>query len=204
METALRIVRYLKSPPGRGILFKKNGHLDVQGYTYADWAGNPVNRRSTSGYFTLVGGNSVTQRSKKQIVLALSSAEAEFRGITKGLTEILWLRKLLEELGFSVKHACKLLCDNKVAIYISKKTVQHDRTKHVKVNRHFIKENIDERLVEFPFVRPENQLANILTKAVIGKVLQEVLSKLGIVDPTTQLKRVCENNQASNKGKKDD
>jgi hypothetical protein len=66
-------------------MFTRNNHLSVEGYTNADWVGNISDRKSTSGYFTLVGGNLVTRRSKKQKVVALSSAEAEFRGMTKGL-----------------------------------------------------------------------------------------------------------------------
>jgi len=78
MEAVWRIIRYLKGTPGHGVLFKTNGHLETQVYTDADWAGDKGNWRSTSGYFTLVGGNLVTWRSKKQKVVALSSAEAEF------------------------------------------------------------------------------------------------------------------------------
>ncbi|XP_042029956.1 secreted RxLR effector protein 161-like [Salvia splendens] len=103
LEAALRIVRYLKGTVGHGIVFKKNGDLDIHGYTDADWAGNPVDRRSTSGYFTFVGGNLVTWKSKKQKVVALSSAEAEFRGIKSGLTEIMWLRKLMTEILVQVR-----------------------------------------------------------------------------------------------------
>lgn len=65
MEVALRIVKYLKGTVGHGVLFKKEGHLEINGYTDADWAENPVDRRSTSGYFTFVGGNLVTWKSKK-------------------------------------------------------------------------------------------------------------------------------------------
>src|SRR5664279_5534531 len=100
MELVTRIIRYLKGSPGRGVMYKNNGNLDVCGYTDVDWAGSQVDRRSTSGYFTFVGGNLVTWRSKKQNVVALSSAEAEFRGMTKGICELLWLRKLLLELGY--------------------------------------------------------------------------------------------------------
>ena len=64
-----------------GILFSKNGNLDIHGYTDADWAGNPNDRRSTACYFTFVGGNLVTWRSKKHKVVVLSSAEAEFVGL---------------------------------------------------------------------------------------------------------------------------
>ena len=95
MDAVLRIIRYLKGTVGHGVLFKSNGHLETQVYTDADWAGDKGTRRSASGYFTLVGGNLVSWRSKKQKVVALSSAEAEFRGIARGLTEALWVRKLL-------------------------------------------------------------------------------------------------------------
>jgi hypothetical protein len=80
-------------------MFRKHQHLHINGYTDADWAGNITDRKSTSGYFTFVGGNLVTWRSKKQKVVALSSAKAEFRGMTKGLCELLWLKRLMEEIG---------------------------------------------------------------------------------------------------------
>nr|GFA38714.1 putative RNA-directed DNA polymerase [Tanacetum cinerariifolium] len=78
MKAVLRIIRYLKGSPGHEVLFKDNGHLETQVYTDADWAGGKGNRRSTFGYFTIVGGILVTWRSKKQKVVALSSAKAEF------------------------------------------------------------------------------------------------------------------------------
>lgn len=89
MEAVMRLLRYLKGTCSRGILFGRNQHLDLVAYTDADWAGDRDDRKSTSGYFTLVGGNLVTWKSKKQKVVALSSAQAEFRGIAKGITEVL-------------------------------------------------------------------------------------------------------------------
>ena len=129
-----------------------------------------------------IGGNLVTWRSKKQKVVALSSAEAEFRGIAKGLAEILWLRKLMTEIGFSPDKPCELLCDNKAAINISKNPVQHDRTKHIEVDRHFIKEKLEDGSIELPYVRSEDQLADILIKIVNRRILKNVLSKLDIGD----------------------
>ncbi|KAK1414103.1 hypothetical protein QVD17_29844 [Tagetes erecta] len=191
MEAALRIIRYLKGTPDHGVLFKANGHLETQVYTDADWAGDKGNRRSTSGYFTLVGGNLVTWRSKKQKVVALSSAEAEFRGIARGLTEALWIRKLLKEIGYPPTQTSKIMCDNKAAIQISENPVQHDRTKHVEVDRHFIKEKLENGIIELPFIRSEDQLADILTKAVNGKVFLRFLGKLNIGNPTSQLEGGC-------------
>ena len=129
------------------------------GYTDADWAGNPIDRRSTAGYFTFVGGNLVTWKSKKQKVVALFSAEAEFRGIRSGLTGVSWLRRLMKELDLFSQKTCQLFCDNKAAI--SENPAQHDKTKHVEVDRHFIKEIIEAGIVAFPYIRSEDQLADI-------------------------------------------
>ncbi|XP_034212955.1 secreted RxLR effector protein 161-like [Prunus dulcis] len=90
-----RILRYLKSAPRKGLTFSKNRDLEVVGYTDVDWAGSITDRRSTSGYFTFVGGNLVTWRSKKQKVVSRSSAEAEYRGMAQGICELLWIRRLL-------------------------------------------------------------------------------------------------------------
>ncbi|CAL2271851.1 unnamed protein product [Prunus armeniaca] len=159
-----RYQRYLKSAPGKGLIFSKHGHLNIDGYSDADWAGNVTDRKSTSGYFTFVGGNLVTWRSKKQNVVALSSAEAEFRGMTKGICELIWLRKLLTKLGYKPTSTMNLFCDNKAAIAIAQNPVQHDCTKHVEVDRHFIKQKLEAKVFQFPFVKSEDQLADILTK----------------------------------------
>ncbi|RVW42232.1 Retrovirus-related Pol polyprotein from transposon RE1 [Vitis vinifera] len=171
MNAVMRILRYLKNAPGKGILFAKNvNHQSIEVYTDADWAGAVDDRRSTSGYFTFVGGNLVTWKSKKQNVVARSSAEAEFRGMALGLCEALWLRLLLQDLGYLSRQPIRLFCDNKTACDIAHNPVQHDRTKHVKVDRFFIKEKLDDKIVELPKIRSEDQLADILTKAVSSQV----------------------------------
>nr|GEW67901.1 putative Gag-polypeptide of LTR copia-type [Tanacetum cinerariifolium] len=92
-------------------------------------------------------------RSKKQKVVALSSAKAEFQGIGRGLAEALWIQKLLSEIGYHSTQTSKIMCDNKAAIQISKNPVQHDRTKHIEVDRHFIKEKLENKIIELLFVR---------------------------------------------------
>ena len=182
MNAVIRILHYLKSSPGKGLMFSKNHHLGVEGYTDADWAGSILDRKSTAGYFTFVGGNLVTWRSKKQNVVARSSAEAEFRGMAKGLCELLWLRRLLMEIGHGPNMEMNLFCDNKAAIDISQNPIQHDRTKHVEIDRHFIKQNLEEKIIRFVFIKSENQLADMLTKAVSSKNFHDSLDKLGIQD----------------------
>jgi len=191
MEAAMRIVRYLKGTPRSGIMFQKHGHLNIEAYTDVDWAGNPNDKRSILGYFTLVGGNLVKWRSKKQKVVALSSAEVEFWGITKGITKVLWIKKWITEIGFPPQLPSQLRCDNKATISISENPVQHDITKHVEVDRQFIKDKIEDSSIELPFVRSEDQLADILTKVVTCKAFTHVLNKLSIDDPTAHLEGEC-------------
>ena len=153
----------------------------MDAYSDADWAGAMDDRRSTSGYFTFVGGNLVTWRSKKQNVVERSSAEAEFRGMALGICEALWLRLLLMDLGYLPRQPIRLYCDNKATCDIAHNPVQHDCTKHVEVDRFFIKEKLDEKIVELLKILSEDQFANILTKAVSSRVFSKFLDLRGSV-----------------------
>ena len=97
-DAVIRILRYIKSTPGEGVLYENRGHTQVIGYTDADWAGSPTDRRSTSGYCVFIGGNLISWKSKKQHVVARSSAEAEYRAMTLATCELIWLIHLLHEL----------------------------------------------------------------------------------------------------------
>ena len=183
MNAIMCILRYLKYALRKGILFTKNeDHQSVDAYTNVDWVGAVDDMHSTLGCFTFVGGNLITWRSKKHNVVARSSAGAECRGMTLGVCEALWLRLLLRDLGFPPRQPIQLYCDNKVACDIAHNPVQHDRTKHVEVDRFFIKEKLDEKIVELPKIRSEDQLADILTKAVSSRVFSKFLGKLGMWD----------------------
>ena len=181
-EAIHRILRYLKGTPGKGIFFKARGHLQVEAYTDADWAGCITDRRSTSGYCTYVGGNLVTWRSKKQNVVARSSAEAEFRAVAQGICEVIWIRRILQELKVSEVLPMKLYCDNKAAISIAHNPVLHDRTKHVEVDKHFIKEKIEGGVVCMTYVPTRDQVADLLTKSLPKKQFDLLVTKLVMKD----------------------
>ncbi|KAK4390013.1 Retrovirus-related Pol polyprotein from transposon RE2 [Sesamum angolense] len=118
-EAALRILKYIKASPGKGLLFKRHGHVKIEAYSDADYAGAKDDRKSTFGYCTYVGGNLVTWRSKKQTTVARSSAEAEYRAMAHTTSEILWLKNLLKELGFMYDDPVPMHCDNQAAIHIA-------------------------------------------------------------------------------------
>ncbi|KAM2607400.1 hypothetical protein TB2_035958 [Malus domestica] len=99
-----------------------------------------------------------------------------------GICEVIWLRKLLGGLGFKAKKSISLYCDNKSAREIAENPVQHDRTKHVEVDHHFIKEKLEKKIVSIPFVNSEEQLANILTHAVCSRLFGDSLVKLDMCD----------------------
>ncbi|GAV76367.1 hypothetical protein CFOL_v3_19842, partial [Cephalotus follicularis] len=182
MDSVIRILRYLKGAPGKGILFQKQDHIKVKAFTDADWANSPDDRRSTSGYCAFVGGNLVAWRSKKQDVVARNSADAKFRAMAQGICEVLWIRRLLGELGLSVPEPLMLYSDSKSAINIAHNPVQHDRTKNVEIDRHFIKEKIEAGLICTPFIPSTEQTADMLTKAVHRRVFEHLCTKLGMYD----------------------
>ena len=134
----LRILRYLKGTIFKGLYFSSHSSLTLQAYSDADWAGDPIDRRSTIGYCFLLGDSLISWRSKKQTVVARSNTEVEYRAMTAITAELIWLRLLLQDLGVDCSTITKLHCDNRSAIQIAHNDVFHERTKHIEIDCHFI------------------------------------------------------------------
>jgi hypothetical protein len=88
----------------------------------------------------------------------------------------------MTELGYKSEEEMSLFCDNKSAIEIAHNPMQYDQTKYVEVDRHFIKDNLEQRVISYPYVKFENQLADILTKVVSTKIFEQSIIKLGMID----------------------
>ncbi|KAL5849088.1 hypothetical protein ACOSQ4_007101 [Xanthoceras sorbifolium] len=99
-----------------------------------------------------------------------------------GICEGIWLRRLLMELKVPIDGPMKLLCDNQAAILIAKNPVHHDKTKHVEIDRHFIKEKLDEGIVKLVYTPTKLQTANVLTKALPRIDFENICYKLGIIN----------------------
>lgn len=100
--------------------------------------------------------------------------------MANGLCEILWIQRVLKELRVEINLPMKLFCDNKAAISIAHNHVQHDRTKHIEVDRHFIKEKLEAGVICIPFVKFEDQTADILTKGLFKPTFDFLVNKLGM------------------------
>uniref|UniRef100_A0A2N9FD26 Integrase catalytic domain-containing protein n=1 Tax=Fagus sylvatica TaxID=28930 RepID=A0A2N9FD26_FAGSY len=182
LDAVYHILRYLKTSPGLGLFYSASHQSGLSCFTDADYAGSQTDRRSTTGLSTFYGNHLISWKSKKQAVVSRSSAEAEYRAMAQGTCEILWLRSILNELGFTEKDSSQLFCDNKSAIMLASDSVLHERSKHIEVDIHFIREKIRSGIIVPSFVPSSDQTADVLTKPVGPSLLQSSIVKLGLID----------------------
>ncbi|XP_017191120.2 uncharacterized mitochondrial protein AtMg00810-like [Malus domestica] len=181
-----KILHYLKGSIDRGILIRNNHSTEIHAYTDADCAGSAIDRKSTTGYCTFVAGNIVTWKSKKQQVIARSSAEVEYRAMAAITYELIWLKSFLFDLRFSSTTHMSLMCDNQAAMHIDGNPVFHEITKHIEVDYHFIWAQVQSQLIQTVFTRSYDKLADVFTKALLSTHFQRLLGKLGstiLLDP---------------------
>ncbi|KAK8930886.1 RNA polymerase sigma factor sigC [Platanthera zijinensis] len=176
------ILRYLKTAPGQGLIYKPSTSLSLVAYSDADYAGSLDDRRSITGFCTYFGVHLITWRSKKQTVVARSSAEAEYQTMTAVVSELTCLESLLNDLGLKISSPTTLFCDSQATIHIAKNPVFHERTKHIEVDCHLIREKVQSKKIELEHVPDTEQVADILTKALSRSLYYQFISKLGSYD----------------------
>ncbi|XP_020255452.1 uncharacterized protein LOC109832512 [Asparagus officinalis] len=142
----------------------------------------PMTRRSTSGYFTMLGSCPISWKTKKQVTVARSSCEAEYRSMALLCCELVWLKSLLQDLHISHSEPITLHCDNKAALHIATNPVFHERTKHIELDCHFVRDKITDGLIKPSYMPTDNQLADLFTKALGKDRLLLLLGKLGMYD----------------------
>ncbi|KAJ0714765.1 putative RNA-directed DNA polymerase [Helianthus annuus] len=175
-----RILRYLQGTVTYGIRLTKSTSHSLVAYSDADWGGCPDSRRSTSGYCVFLGDNLVSWSSKRQPTISRSSAEAEYRGVANAVAEATWIRNLLLELHLPLRHASVVYCDNVSAVYLSDNPVQHQRTKHIEIDIHFVREKVRVGQIRVLHVPSSLQYADNFTKGISRQLFQSFRSSLSV------------------------
>ena len=178
------IIRYLRGSPTRGLFFPTGSSLQLVAYSDADWGGCTDTHRSTTGWCMFLGDDLISWRCNKQDGVSKSSTEAEYRAMSTACSKIVWLRGLLEELRFpqatSTSHV-----DHTSAIQIATNPIFHERTKHIEVDCHFIRDTLESRVISLPHISSDLQVADIFTKALTQQRHQFLVGKLLLVNLPT-------------------
>ncbi|GKA80412.1 ribonuclease H-like domain-containing protein [Tanacetum coccineum] len=160
------VLRYLQGTTDLGLQLFRSTTSQLIAYSDADWAGCPATRRSTSGYCVFLGDNLLTWSSKRQDTLSRSNAEAEYRGVANVVAGTSWIHNLLRELHNPLFTATLVYCDNISAVYMSANPVQHQRTKHIEIDIHFVRDNVAVGHVRVLHVPSRLRYADLFTKGL--------------------------------------
>jgi len=166
MSALKRIIRYIHDTIDFGLHLYPSSVIKLVSYTDADWAGSPDTRQSTYGYCVYLCDNLFSWSAKRQHTLSRSSAEAEYRGVANVVAESCWIRNLLLELHCLVITTTLVYCDNVSVVYLSGNPVQHQRTKHIEIDIHFVREKVAHGQVRVLHVPSRYQITDIFTKGL--------------------------------------
>jgi hypothetical protein len=146
----------------------------INAFTDADWAGCVDDRSSTGGFVVYLGENLIIWTTRKQAIVSRSSTEAEYKSLANATTEILWMQKLLNELKIHHPPRARLWCDNLGATYLSANPIFHARTKQIKIDFHFIRERVAQKMLEIMFISSGNQVADGFTHYQLHSRVAEI------------------------------
>ncbi|KHN44566.1 Copia protein, partial [Glycine soja] len=182
LQAAFRVLRYLKGTPGSGLFFAATGTPQLRAFSDSDWAGCKDSRKSTTGFLVYLGSSLVSWQSKKQSTVSRSSSEAEYRALASTTCELQWLTYLLQDLRVTFVQPATLYCDNQSAIQIATNPVFHERTKHIEIDCHLVRNKVTSGFIKLLPVSSSLQLADIFTKPLTPVVFQHLCNKLGMIN----------------------
>ena len=180
-SAAKRSLRYVQGSLNLGLKIRNSRTMKISVFSDADWAGCVDDRRSTGGFAVFHGENLISWSVRKQPTVSRSSTEAEYKSLANATAEMIWVQKLLMELGVPHPPQTRLWCDNIGAKYLSANPVFHARTKHIEIDFHFVRERVAQKLLEISFISTKDQIADGFTKALPRVKLREFRNNLNLV-----------------------
>ena len=179
-EAAKRVLRYLKGTVNMGLRFERTGTCEPVAFCDANWASCPDTRKSSTGYVFLISGGAVSWSCRRQSTTAQSSCEAEYMAAAETVRECIWQRTFLEEIGLGVTRPIVIGCDSDSAIKLAADPVYHERTKHIDVRVHFIRDHVRRGAAVLLFVPTAEQVADVLTKPVPRAKVRFCRDRMGL------------------------
>ena len=177
-----RILRYLRGTSSFGLVYDGNCGTELVGYSDADWAGDINTRRSTSGYLFQLGTSTISWSSRKQATVAKSLTEGEYVALSSAAQEVIWLHRLINGIGLNVATPTTIYEDNQGAIDISKNPRHHNRTKHIDIAHHFVRERVAANEVQVHYCPTGEMVADVLTKGLSIVKFRKFRDCLGVLD----------------------
>ncbi|KAK6115540.1 hypothetical protein DH2020_007809 [Rehmannia glutinosa] len=182
LTAAHRVLRYIKSTPGKGLFYSANSPLQLIGFCDADWARCKETRRSISGFAIFLGDSLISWKAKKQPTISRSSTETEYRVVASISCEVQWFVYLLHDMKIQHPQPATIYTDNTSAIPITQNPVLHSRTKHIDVRYHFIRDHVEKKDITLEYISTDKQLANIFTKPLCESRFEELKNELGLIE----------------------
>ncbi|KAL2228577.1 UNVERIFIED_CONTAM: Retrovirus-related Pol polyprotein from transposon RE2 [Sesamum indicum] len=182
-SAALHVVKYLKGSLTNGIFFPSSSNFQLAAYTDADWGSCMDTRRSVTGFCIFLGSSLISWKTKKQHTVSRSSAEAEYRAMATSVCELQWISFLLKDFQISVSTPIPFWCDNQAALHITANPVFHERTKHLDIDCHVVRDKYKEGFILPSFISNNLQVADVFTKSLPSAAFLKFMSKLGLLRP---------------------
>ncbi|GJY83313.1 ribonuclease H-like domain-containing protein [Tanacetum coccineum] len=186
-----RILRYVQGTLNYGLQLFSSSTTNLVAYFDANWAGCPTTQRSTSGYCVFLGNNLLSWSAKRQPTLSCFTAEAKYHGVANAVAERCWLRNLLRELHTPLSSDMLVYCDNVSVVYLSSNPVQHQRTKHIEIDIHFVHDLVAVGQVRVLHVPSRYQFADIFTKGLPSALFEEFRTSLSVRCPLALIVGEC-------------
>ena len=185
LKEAKRVLRYIKGTSDMGLHFTAIKEPRLIGYSDSDWGGCKEDLKSTTGYCFSLGSAIFSWQTSKQATIAQSTAEAEYMAMCAAANQSVWLKRLLEYLMFNDQVGVPIYCDSQSTIAIGINPVQHRRTKHIQIKYHVVREYEKNGDIQLQYCKGEEQMADIFTKALGGKMFEKFRDQLGLINKMT-------------------